>query len=154
MLRLSTRAAAIAAMVVVSSLGTVALTTGVASASAPAATCTKFTATASGSATLGSCTPTANTGGAGKEVAKVKGTGGTGTITWATGHGTTLTKFTYTIVTPNKCPKGDTEIKEVSTVTGGTGKAVNVIKKGQVATLLVCLKGQTVTLLPGQKYQI
>ncbi len=57
-------------------------------------------------------------------------------------------------MTPSKCAKGDTEIKEVSTVTGGTGKAVNVIKKGQIATLLVCLKGSTVSLLPGQKYQI
>jgi hypothetical protein len=153
MLRLSTRAAAIAAMVVASSLGTVALTSGVASASAPTVTCTKFSATASGSATLGGCNDTKNTGGSGKEVAKVKGSGGTAVITWNK-TGTTTTTFKYASVTPNKCPKGYSEIKETATVTGGTGAAVKSIPKGQVGVLLLCIKGTTITLLKGQQYKI
>jgi hypothetical protein len=157
MLRLSTRAAAIAAMVVVSSLGTVAMTTGVASASAttPAVSCTKFSATVKGTATVSGCTQAADTGGSAKETAVLKGSGGTGTITWATSHGKTITKFTYSSVKPNKCTAGASEIKEVATVqAGGTGKASNIIKKGQVGTLLLCVKGSTITLLPGQKFAI
>jgi hypothetical protein len=142
--------------VVVSSLGTVALTTGVASATAttPAVTCTKFSATVSGTATVSGCTQAADTGGSAKEVAKLSGSGGTGTITWATSHGKTITKFTYSSVKPNKCTKGS-EIKEVATVqAGGTGKASNIIKKGQVGTLLLCVNGSSITLLPGQKFSI
>ena len=143
-------------MVVASSLGTVAFASGVASAvsTKPTVTCTKFSATASGTATVSSCTPTASTGGSGKEVAKLKGTGGTATITWASGHGTTLTKFTYASVTPNKCASGASEIKETATVTGGTGTAVKTIKAGQIGTLLLCIKGTAISLLPGQKYTI
>jgi hypothetical protein len=151
MLRLSTRAAAIAAMVVASSLGTVVLTSGAASATTstkPTVTCTKFSATASGKATLGSCT-TASTGGSGAEVANL--TKKTATITWKN-KDTTLTKFTYGSVTANKCPAKSSEIKEVATVTGGT--ADKSIKVGQVGTLLLCIKGSTVSLLAGQKYQI
>jgi len=139
-------------MVVASSLGTIALSTGVASASTPTVTCTKFTATASGTATLGSCTPTAATGGSGKQVANLSKK--TTVITWASSHGTTNTKFTYSTVTPNKCPAGSTEIKEVATVTGGTGTAAKTIKVGQVGTLLLCVKGSTITLLKGQVYKI
>ena len=149
MFRLPTRAAAIAAMVVASSLGTIALTSGVASASAPTATCTKFSATASGHATLGSCTPTASTGGSGTEVANLKAS--TAVITWK-GKGTTTTKYKYATVTADKCAKGSSEVKETATVTGGTNKTIT---KGQVGTLLLCIKGATgISLLKGQKYTI
>ena len=151
MLRLSTRAAAIAAMVVASSLGTIALSTGVASASAPTVTCTIFSATASGKATLNACNDTGNTGGKGTEVANLKAS--TAVITWNK-TGTTTTKYSYAAVTPDKCAKGSSEIKETATVTGGTGAAVKSIPKGQVATLLLCIKGTAISLLPGQKYQI
>lgn len=151
MLRLSTRAAAIAAMVVASSLGTVALTSGVASASAPTVTCTKFSATVSGKATLGGCNDTKNTGGSGKEVANLKAS--TAVITWNK-TGTTTTKYTYVTVKPDKCPTGYSEVKETATVTGGTGAAVKSIPKGQVGVLLLCIKGSTITLLKGQQYKI
>jgi len=138
-------------MVVASSLGTIALSTGVASASAPTVTCTKFSATVAGKATLGSCNDTKNTGGSGKEVANLSKK--TAVITWNK-TGTTTTKFTYANVTPNKCPTGYTEVKETATVTGGTGAAVKSIPKGQVGVLLLCIKGSTITLLKGQTYKI
>jgi hypothetical protein len=75
----------------------------------------------------------------------------TAVITWK-GKGTTTTKYTYATVKPDKCTKGSSEVKETATVTGGTNTA---IKKGQVGTLLLCIKGSTgISLLKGQKYTI
>ncbi len=153
MLRLPTRVAAIAAMLAVSSLGSVALVSGVAGASAPTVTCTTGTITITGGGTLKGCSDTANTGGSGTIKAVLKSM--TGTITWK-GTGTTTFKYTDKIITPDtKCtPKTDKEIVETATVTGGTGKAVTSIKKGQVATDYICEVGTKVTLAPGQKYSI
>ncbi len=37
---------------------------------------------------------------------------------------------------------------------GGTGKASNIIKKGQIGTLLLCVNGSSSPSLPGQKFSI
>jgi hypothetical protein len=156
MLRLSTRVAAIAAMLAVTSLGSVALASGVASASAPKVTCTSFSTNFSGTGTVSGCTDTANTGGKGSLVTTAST--GKGTITWAKKLGTTRSTAKDTVVTPDtKCnPKSDTEVKITDTVTGGTGKASNVIKTGQSGTFYVCANSTTkkVTLAPGQKFEI
>jgi hypothetical protein len=154
MLRTVTRVTAIAAMLAAGSLGSLALASGVAGASAPTVTCTTGTINITGSGTLKGCNDTANTGGKGTIKATISPA--KGTITWAPGFGTTTFTYKYVIVTPDtKCsPKTDKEIKETATTTGGTGKAVKSIKKGQVATTYICEAGSKVTLAPGSKYQI
>jgi hypothetical protein len=161
MLRLSTRAAAIAAMVVASSLGTIALSTGVASASPPTVTCTGFSATGSTTSTAAvtGCNDPANTGGKGtaKSTENLTTRKGTATITWNK-TGTTTSSFTFTLNPKStvKCPKGDILVKEISTTTGGSGAALKSIPKGQVATVYLCANAakKTTTLAPGQKYQV
>jgi hypothetical protein len=156
MFRQSLRIAAAGAILAGTALGSVFISTAVASATstAPTVTCTGFTATTKGAGTLSKCTPTTNTSGGGKAVANISKS--TAVITWGDGKGTTTEKFTENGVTPTKCPSKESEIKEVSTVTGGTGKSTLTIKKGQVATAYLCLntaKG-TVSLLPGTKYSV
>ncbi|MGD0391270.1 MAG: hypothetical protein ABSC41_01370 [Acidimicrobiales bacterium] len=152
MFRSSARVAAVAAMLAVSSLGSIAIASGVASASAPKASCTSGTLTTTGGGTIKGCTPTAATGGSGKIVASIAKK--TGVITWNK-TGTTLFKYTEKTVTNTKCtPKTDTEISETATVTGGTGAAVKTIAKGQVSTTLICLAGTKISLVKGEKYQI
>lgn len=151
---LPARFAAIAAMVAAGSLGSVGFfATGVAGASAPTVTCTGFSANITGTGKLTGCNDTANTGG--KGTIKTNITKSTTVVTW-NGTGTTTSKYTDKAVTPNKCKSPGIEIKETSTTTGGTGKALKSIPKGQVATLLVCenTKAKTVTLLPGQKIKV
>ncbi len=80
MFRSSTRVAALAAMPAVSSLGSIAIASGVASATAPKATCTSGTLTITGGGTITGCTPPAATGGSGKIVASISKQ--TGVITW------------------------------------------------------------------------
>jgi hypothetical protein len=101
--------------------------------------------------TLSKCNDTANTGGSGKAVADIAKK--TAVITWNK-TGTTTEKYTEVTVKPSKCATGETEIKEVSTTTGGTGKALASIPKGQVATAYVCLGAGKVTLLPGTTYKV
>ena len=150
---LPTRVAAIAAMVAAGSLGSMALASGVAGASAPTVTCTTGTLTITGGGTITGCTPTTPTGGKGTIKANISKK--TGVITWNK-TGTTLFKYTEKSVTDTKrSPKTDTEIVETATVTGGTGTAVKTIKAGQVSTTTVCLsKTNKLTLAPGSKYQI
>jgi hypothetical protein len=148
---LPTRLVAIAAMVAGGSLGSIALVSGTAGASAPTITCNTGVLKITGSGTISGCNDTANTGGKGtiKAVVAKK----TGTITWNK-TGTTTFKFTEKSVANTKCAKGDTEISETATTTGGTGKAVKSIPKGQVSTTLVCVKGSSITLVKGEKYKI
>jgi hypothetical protein len=151
---LPARLAAISAMVVAGSLGSIGFVAGgVAGASAPTVTCTTGKITVSGSGTLSGCGDTKNTGGSGKLVASLGKK--TGVITWNK-TGTTTFKFTYVIEAKDTVcsPKTDKEIKETATTTGGTGAAVKSIPKGQVATTTICEKGSTVTLAPGSHYQI
>ena len=152
MLRLSTRVAAIAAMLAVGSLGSIAVASGVAGASAPTVTCTTGTITITGGGTISGCNDTKNTGGKGTIKANI--TKSTGVITWNK-TGTTTFSYKAVTVTDTKCtPKTDKEIKETATTTGGTGAAVKSIPKGQVATTYICEAGTKVTLAPGSKYQI
>jgi hypothetical protein len=147
------RIAAAGAMLAGASLGSVLASSAVASASAPTVTCTGFSATTSGVGTLSSCNDTKNTGGKATDKANIAKS--TAVITWNK-TGTTTESYKETAVTPSKCAKGDSEIKEVSTVTGGTGAAVKSIPKGQVATAYLCLNSakKTVTLLPGTTYKV
>lgn len=153
MLRLPTRVTAIAAVLAFSTLGSVALASGVAGASAPTVTCTSGTVTITGGGTLKGCNDTANTGGSGTIKASLSKK--TGVITWNK-TGTTTFSYKYVIESKDtKCkPTSDKEIQETSTVTGGTGKAAASIKKGQVAVEYLCEKGSSVTLAPGSHYQI
>ncbi len=148
---LPTRVVAIAAMVAAGSLGSIALVSGTAGASAPTVSCTTGTLKITGSGTISGCNDTANTGGKGTIAANISKK--TGTITWNK-TGTTTFKFTEKSVTNTKCVKGDTEISETATTTGGTSKALKSIPKGQVSTTLVCVKGSSLSLVKGEKYQI
>jgi hypothetical protein len=127
---------------------------GVAGA-ASGVTCTKISGSIAGTkGTLSGCTDPANTGGKGTfPIAAL--TGGSGSITW-NGTGTTaLSGVTATTVTPNKCPKGDTEYKVNGNITGGTGKAAKSIKKGWTLQALVCVTAAgKFSLLKGQKVNI
>jgi len=153
MLRMTTRVTALAAVLALGSLGSIAVASGVAGASAPTVTCNTGIINITGSGTLSGCNDTKNTGGSGKIAANIKTF--KGVITW---NKTGTTTFSYKVanVTPDtKCtPKTDKEIKETATTTGGTGAALKSIPKGQVATTYICVAGSKVTLAPGSKYQI
>ena len=148
-----TKLTAIAGMLAVSSLGSVALVSGVASASAPTVACTTAKIAITGSGTLSGCNDTKNTGGSGKLVTNTSKH--TGVITWNK-TGTTTLKFTEKSVTNTKCSpktKGSMQFTEVSTTTGGTGVAVKSIPKGQVATETICLISGKVSVAPGSKFR-
>ena len=153
MLRLCTRVAAIAAMVTVTSIGSLALASGVASASVPVVTCNTFTTNLSGTGTVTGCTLLAATGGRGT----VKTVSGKGTITWnKTGTTTTTAKDVVQKLDTKCTPKTDVEVLITSTVTGGTGAAIKSIKVGQTWTFYVCanVATKTVSLAPGQKFKV
>jgi hypothetical protein len=91
-----------------------------------------------------------------------KVTGGSGVVTtntttlafsikWKTGQ-TTTGKGSATAVTPNKCATGYTELKETSTVTGGTAKSL--IGGKPTTNICVNLSTGAVTLAPGAKYKV
>jgi hypothetical protein len=80
--------------------------------------------------------------------------------TWAGGKGTTTANIKYKVEkTLRKCPKAaagapaNTRITVTATVTGGTGPAAKVIKKGSVGKSSVCVNGKTSTSTnePGTK---
>jgi len=103
--------------------------------------------------TVSGCLPTAATGGSGKSVTNLKTL--VSTTTWAGGKGTTIVKVAYKATTSKgKCPAGTSHILSTGTVTGGSGAALNVIKKGQKVTASVCVNTKTssATLEPGTKY--
>ncbi len=162
MLRLSTRVAVIAGMLAASTLGTVGITTGVASAASAAATCKTLTTTGksktSSTGTLSGCTPTTITGGGAKVATTQSLTTfkGSATITWSSGKGTTTSTFTFKLNpkgTSIKCATGDVLVQESSTTTGGTNTK---IPKGQKSTLYLCANSKTeaTSLAPGQKYTV
>jgi hypothetical protein len=103
--------------------------------------------------TLSGCTPLAVTGGTGKSVTNVSKL--TSVTTWAGGKGTTTVKVAYkNTPSPGKCPAGTSHILSTGTVTGGTGAAAKVIKKGDKVTASVCVNTKTsaASLEPGTKY--
>jgi len=162
MFRLSTRAAIIAGLLAASTLGTVGLTTGVASATAAAATCKTLTTTGkaqtSSTGKLTGCTPAAVTGGSAKVTTEqnIKSGKGSATITWSGGKGTTTSTFTFKLNPKGstiKCATGTILVQESSTTTGGTNTK---IPKGQKSTLYLCAntKTEATSLAPGQTYSV
>jgi hypothetical protein len=140
------------ALVVPASLGTWAVA-GPASAAAPA-NCAGLTATLKGVGTVTKCTDPANTGGSGKIVFNI--TKLTGTVTWNK-TGTSTMKIAYSTVKKDEkeakvCPKGTTELLITGSITGGTGKAIKSIPKGQKVSAEVCTSKTSVTLEPGSVF--
>jgi hypothetical protein len=68
----------------------------------------------------------------------------TSKTTWANGKGTTTQSITYKAeTTRRKCPVGTSRITVNSKVTGGTGAAAKVIKKGSLGKSSVCVNSKT-----------
>jgi len=107
--------------------------------------CTKVK-TANGSAgtikaTVSGCTPLSATGGKGSGTFKAGQTSGklAAKITWANKKGTTTASVTLTPqATRRKCPVGTQRITVSGKVTGGTGAAGRLFKKGQPVSGSVC----------------
>jgi hypothetical protein len=102
---------------------------------------------------LSKCTPTTATGGSAKFVANLKTS--TGKATWANHKGTTTLTMKYAPgPTPNKCPKGTTLFVAKGKVTGGTGAAAKVIKKGQAIKASICVNNTKFngSLMPGTSF--
>jgi len=119
--------------------------------------CTKLTTKQSGSnilATVSGCTPTSATGGKGSGTFKAGQTSGSlaASLKWATNYGTTKASVKLTPQTAKgRCPAGTTRIKVTGSVTGGTGAAGRLFKKGQPVTGSVCANTATgnASLEPG-----
>ena len=119
--------------------------------------CTKLTTKQSGSnilATVSGCTPTSATGGKGSGTFKAGQTSGSlaASLKWATNHGTTKASVKLSPqATRGRCPAGTTRIKVTGSVTGGTGAAGRLFKKGQPVTGSVCANTATgnASLEPG-----
>jgi len=120
--------------------------------------CTKMTTkSASGGniiVTISKCTPLSATGGSGKGTFKAGQTSGSinAKITWAQKKGTTTAALKLTPqATRGKCPAGTVRTKVTGHVTGGTGAAGRLFKKGQPATASVCINGTsgTASIEPG-----
>ena len=128
-----------------------------ASAAAAGGKCTKLSTKTVGknlTATLSNCTPTAATGGSGGGTFKSNpAKSGTLiiTITWKKTGTTKATVKFATQTSLGKCAtgKGNARIKLTGTISGGTGAAVNTIKKGQAITGSVCTATKGDTLEPG-----
>jgi hypothetical protein len=129
-------------------VGTAAAATGV--------SCTKLTGKATGSkGTVSGCTDTANTGGSGTFNPSSLLSGGK--ITWAKKVGTTtIDNVNPVTVTPNKCPKGDTEYEITADIESSTGKTAKSIKDGWTLQVYVCLNNTTeaFSILKGTKLEI
>ena len=82
------------------------------------------------------------------------------TLTWKGGKGTTLALVSFkAAATVGKCPKGDTREAVTGKVTGGTGAAAKVIKKGEAVTSSTCAvtsgpKLGSSTLEPGTLFKL
>jgi hypothetical protein len=151
------------ALVVVGSLTAVPLAGPASSAAAPT-TCDSPKSvvnlkTLTAVVTLSNCSNKAATGGSGVETVKFKlatSAGITATIKWK-GTGTTTLLFkTKAGKTPNKCKAPATMYITTGSVTGGTGTAVTIIKKGSPFSETVCSNATTgaSTIYPGTKVVI
>jgi hypothetical protein len=129
--------------------------------------CAKLSVPKSGSktpSTISSCTPAALQAGAtSKFKSPPKGSkAGTlsGTFTWKNGKGTTVTLVSFKVqATPGKCPVGTSRVTLTGKVTGGTGAAAKIIKKGEPVTASICAytagpnTGKS-SLEPGTKFKM
>ena len=157
-MNVSRRARALAVLVASASLVAVPLAEPASTAVAPKGKCTKLTTKTVGTkikATLSKCKPLGATGGkgGGTFVDSGKPNGSLNiTIKWAAKKGTTKANIKFaTQKTLGKCKKatGTTRIKITGKVTGGSGKALKTIKKGQKVTGSVCAATKGITLEPG-----
>jgi len=118
------------------------------------AKCTKLTAKPPAATkfkgTLSGCAPVAATGGSGTGTFVYSASGTLRvTIKWASGKGTTRANAKFANQTnPGRC-KAATRVTITGKVTGGTGAAAKVIKKGQPITGSACFGAKGVTLEPG-----
>jgi hypothetical protein len=118
--------------------------------------CAKLKANITGTTgKLSKCTDTANTGG-GASFPVAALTSGSGTITWNTGHGTTVVNVTAAPNGGTLCAAGDTEYGVTGTTGASTGDAKKSIKKKSPLAALACVNGTTgaVTLAPGTDFTI
>lgn len=127
---------------------------GGAASAAAAPACSALSGTNGVKWALTKCTDVAHTGGKGTAVSSF-GAGGTGTtkVTWNK-TGTTTISFTYMFTSPNVCPSPQVEIKETGKVVGGTGAALNSIKKGQKTAVTLCQGPKSVSLLKGTTFVV
>ena len=128
------RVITIAAVAIPASLATVALAGS--TAYAVTVSCTKLTGpNAAGNAVISGCNDTTNDGGSGTAPVSAFANG-SGTITWATGHGTTSVTLSFTPVGGSGQPKDEAETKKCAAgsqeyvilgkVTSDTGKATSI----------------------------
>jgi hypothetical protein len=107
--------------------------------------------------TLAKCTPASLSAGA---VLTSKSGQKTNTVKWKNNKGTTLTTGSYKLLTaPGKCPTGTARLSLTGKVTGGTGAAAKIIKRGEPVTASICAitkgsKTGTAYLEPGTKIKL
>ena len=131
------------------------------------ATCSKLTAGFVGKTlktTYSQCTPAALVAGAGSVSAVSKTGPNKGkllqTLTWKNGKGTTTTTIKYApAATKGKCATGTSRVTVTGSVTGGTGAAATIIKKGEPLTISICAvtsgtKIGNASLEPGTKFKL
>ena len=110
--------------------------------------------------TLTNCTNPKATGGKGTGLVNFKTSGTnskvTGKITWNKTGTTSFNLTTKAAPKSVKCPKGTSGFSTVGKVTGGTGAAGTLIKKGSPYSETVCANTTTgkTTMAPGTKVQI
>ena len=93
--------------------------------------------------TYSQCTPAALAAGATSASAVSKTGPNKGklvnTIVWKNGKGTTIEVIKYAPAkTQGKCPAGTGHVTIAGSVTGGTGTAATIIKKGEAVSISIC----------------
>ena len=133
----------------------------------PHVTCAKLSVPKSGSttpSTISSCTPTALKDGATSKFKQPPKGSQAGTLTgsfvWKGGKGTTVTLVSFKLLTAKgKCAAGQTRVKLTGKVTGGTGAAAKIVKKGEPVSASICSyvsgpKTGMSSLEPGTQYKM
>jgi hypothetical protein len=147
---------------------TVPLVAPAGAALTPSVTCAKLVSpplkNGKSTGTLSNCTPAALAAGATSAftpppAGSQKGSL-TGTYTWKNAKGKTIVLVQFALqATRGKCPAGTTRVKSTGKVTGGSGAAAKIIKKGEPFTASVCAytsgakSGQTLNE-PGTKVKM
>ncbi len=142
-----------AVLIATAALVAVPLAVSAPAAGNQAAKCTKLTAKPAATkfrGTLSGCAPVAATGGSGTGTFVYSPTGTLHIrIKWASGKGITKANAKFANQTnPGKC-KAATRVTITGKVSGGTGPAAKVIKKGQPFTGSACNGAKGFTLEPG-----
>jgi hypothetical protein len=126
---------------------TLAFATSASAALPQSATCAKLSSpplkNGKSTGVLSSCTPAALAAGATSAFtpppAGSKKGSLTGTYTWKNGKGATIVLVTFALQTARgKCPVGTTLVAVTGKVTGGSGAAAKIIKKGEPFTSSIC----------------